>query len=201
MAKLSGVHEHGDVTRRLPNTANLRFEGADAEAVVANMDPVAVSTGSACSSGSIEPFATNTQCRDHAMTADVDYALWYPDVPPVMDTKQLAELLNTNEQIVRAYARDGTVPAHRKPGGRKFTSSAMRSSTGSWRTGTSLDQMFSRVVPTEPWMSILPDPDRLTLMCLETSQVPRPTRMIRSHLFSTKERPQWITLAYSRSVH
>ena len=41
--------------RRLPNTASLRFEGADAEAVVFNMDPVAVSTGSACSSGSIEP--------------------------------------------------------------------------------------------------------------------------------------------------
>ena len=38
-----------------------------------------------------------------------------------MDTKQLAELLNTNEQIVRAYARDGTLPAHRKPGGRKFS--------------------------------------------------------------------------------
>ena len=55
------------------------------------------------------------------MTDNVDYALWYPDVPPIMDTKQLAELLNTNEQIVRAYARDGTVPAHRKPGGRKFT--------------------------------------------------------------------------------
>jgi len=55
------------------------------------------------------------------MTDNVDYALWYPDVPPILDTKQLAELLNTNEQIVRAYARDGTVPAHRKPGGRKFT--------------------------------------------------------------------------------
>jgi len=55
------------------------------------------------------------------MTDNVDYALWYPDVPPIMDTKQLANLLNTNEQIVRAYARDGTVPAHRKPGGRKFT--------------------------------------------------------------------------------
>lgn len=55
------------------------------------------------------------------MTDNVDYALWYPDVPPIMDTKQLAELLNTNEQIVRAYARDGTIPAHRKPGGRKFT--------------------------------------------------------------------------------
>ena len=54
-SRLSGVHDIGDVARRLPNTANVRFEGADAEAVVANMDPVAVSTGSACSSGSIEP--------------------------------------------------------------------------------------------------------------------------------------------------
>ena len=54
-SRLSGVHEVGDVERRLPNTANVRFEGADAEAVVTNMDPVAVSTGSACSSGSIEP--------------------------------------------------------------------------------------------------------------------------------------------------
>ena len=54
-SRLRGVRDVGDVARRLPNTANVRFEGADAEAVVANMDPVAVSTGSACSSGSIEP--------------------------------------------------------------------------------------------------------------------------------------------------
>ena len=52
---LSRVYDIGDVTRRLPNTADVRFEGADAEAVVSNMDPVAVSTGSACNSGSIEP--------------------------------------------------------------------------------------------------------------------------------------------------
>ena len=54
-AGLEGVHQNGDTTRRLPNTASVRFEGADAEAVMANMDPVAVSTGSACSSGSVEP--------------------------------------------------------------------------------------------------------------------------------------------------
>ena len=54
-ALLAGVRQNGDVSRRLPNTANIRFEGADAEAVMANMDPVAVSTGSACSAGSIEP--------------------------------------------------------------------------------------------------------------------------------------------------
>ena len=54
-ARLSYVSEIGDVNCRLPNTANLRFHGADADAVVVNMDPVAASTGSACSSGSIEP--------------------------------------------------------------------------------------------------------------------------------------------------
>ena len=54
-SRLSGVREIGDASRRLPNTANIRFEGADAEAVVANMDPVAASAGSACSSGAIEP--------------------------------------------------------------------------------------------------------------------------------------------------
>lgn len=55
------------------------------------------------------------------MSDEIDYARWYPDVPPVMDSKQLAQLLSTNEQIIRAYARDGVLPAHRKPGGRKFT--------------------------------------------------------------------------------
>ncbi len=55
------------------------------------------------------------------MTGEIDYEHFYPDVPPVMDSRQLAELLNTNEQIVRAYARDGVIPAHRRPGGRKFT--------------------------------------------------------------------------------
>ena len=54
-ASLAGMHQNGDQSRRLPNTASIRFEGADAEAVMSNMDPVAVSTGSACSAGSIEP--------------------------------------------------------------------------------------------------------------------------------------------------
>ena len=54
-ARLPDMHQNGDPSKRLPNTANIRFEGADAEAVMSNMDPVAVSTGSACSAGSIEP--------------------------------------------------------------------------------------------------------------------------------------------------
>lgn len=53
--RIPDIHENGDTARRLPNTTNIRFAGADADAVLVNMDPVAVSTGSACSSGSIEP--------------------------------------------------------------------------------------------------------------------------------------------------
>jgi len=55
MLGLSDVAQNGDIERRLPNTANLRFRGADADAVLVNMDPVAASAGSACSTGAIEP--------------------------------------------------------------------------------------------------------------------------------------------------
>ena len=55
--RLPDVHEIGDTDRRLPNTACIRFAGADGEAVVNQLDPVAVSLGSACHSGSIEPSA------------------------------------------------------------------------------------------------------------------------------------------------
>lgn len=55
--RLPDVHEIGDTDRRLPNTTCLRFAGTDGQAVVTQMDPVAVSLGSACHSGSIEPSA------------------------------------------------------------------------------------------------------------------------------------------------
>ncbi len=52
---LPAVDQNGDIERRLPNTANLRFAGTDSDAVLVNMDPVAASAGSACSTGAIEP--------------------------------------------------------------------------------------------------------------------------------------------------
>jgi len=55
------------------------------------------------------------------VSEEIDYDRWYPEVPAVMDSRQLAELLHTNEQIVRAWARQGIIPAHRRPGGRKLS--------------------------------------------------------------------------------
>jgi cysteine desulfurase len=48
---------NGDRTRRVPNTTNLGFDGIEAESLLIALDleGVAVSTGSACSSGTLEP--------------------------------------------------------------------------------------------------------------------------------------------------
>jgi cysteine desulfurase len=47
---LPGTERIGANAPKLPNTANLRFAGADAEAVMANAPTVAISSGSACTS-------------------------------------------------------------------------------------------------------------------------------------------------------
>ena len=49
-------------------------------------------------------------------TPEITYAEWYPDVPAVMNSTQLAQLLSTSEQVVRIWAREGTIPAHRPHG-------------------------------------------------------------------------------------
>lgn len=48
---------NGDRTSRLPNISNISFRGVEGEGLLINLDMqgIAVSTGSACSSGSLEP--------------------------------------------------------------------------------------------------------------------------------------------------
>ncbi|WP_165485530.1 cysteine desulfurase family protein [Protofrankia symbiont of Coriaria ruscifolia] len=53
--KLTGVELNGPTVTRLPNTLNLRFAGADADAVMTSTPQVAVSAGSACKGSSTEP--------------------------------------------------------------------------------------------------------------------------------------------------
>jgi cysteine desulfurase len=57
LAQLTGVEINGATASRLPNTSNLLFHDVSGEAMVIALDMkgMAVSTGSACSSGSIEP--------------------------------------------------------------------------------------------------------------------------------------------------
>jgi cysteine desulfurase len=57
LAAVSGTALNGDPAARVPNTTNISFEGIEAESLLIALDleGVAVSTGSACSSGSLEP--------------------------------------------------------------------------------------------------------------------------------------------------
>lgn len=52
---IPGLQRNGDLQNRLPNTSSLTFRGIDAEAFIANTPELAISTGSACTSGALEP--------------------------------------------------------------------------------------------------------------------------------------------------
>ena len=57
LAKVPGTAVNGDPGARVPNTTNISFEGVEGESMVIGLDleGIAVSTGSACSSGTLEP--------------------------------------------------------------------------------------------------------------------------------------------------
>lgn len=55
--RISGLKLNGHPEKRLSNTLNMSFEGVEGESLVMNLDleGIAVSTGSACSEGNVEP--------------------------------------------------------------------------------------------------------------------------------------------------
>jgi cysteine desulfurase len=57
LERVPGTTVNGDPTHRAPNTSNIRFEAIEGEAMVIALDlrGYAVSSGSACSSGAVEP--------------------------------------------------------------------------------------------------------------------------------------------------
>jgi cysteine desulfurase len=56
-SRIEGATINGDPEHRLPNVTNISFEGVDGESLLIALDlkGIAVSTGSACASGSLEP--------------------------------------------------------------------------------------------------------------------------------------------------
>lgn len=54
-SKIVNIHLNGHPQRRLYNNLNIAFEGVDADTLMMSMKDIAVSSGSACSSASIEP--------------------------------------------------------------------------------------------------------------------------------------------------
>ena len=55
LVKLGGVHINGDTTHCIPGIINFSVEGVEGEALLMALQNLAVSTGSACNSSSVEP--------------------------------------------------------------------------------------------------------------------------------------------------
>ena len=74
-----GTVVNGDRERRVPNTTNISFEGVEAESLLIALDleGVAVSTGSACSSGTLEPshVLRAMGCSPHRTQSSIRFSL------------------------------------------------------------------------------------------------------------------------------
>ena len=57
VAKIPNSRVNGDVEHRLPNTSNISFKNVEGEAILLLLDQLGIcaSSGSACTSGSLEP--------------------------------------------------------------------------------------------------------------------------------------------------
>lgn len=98
--KIKDVRLNGHLTKRLPNTCNISFEYIEGESIILNLDleGIGVSTGSACTSGSLEPSHVLTAMNVPIEIAqgsirfsmgrvntqeDIDYVL--EKLPPIID--------------------------------------------------------------------------------------------------------------------
>lgn len=91
--KIPQVHINGDTQHRLPNTLNASFDYVEGESIILNLDlkGIAVSSGSACTSGSLEP----------------SHVLMAMGVPPVIAQGSIRFSLgrgNTEEEVERVVA-------------------------------------------------------------------------------------------------
>jgi len=55
LAAIPALHINGRGAARLPNTSSLTFPGIDADALLVNLPGLMMGTGSACTSGAVEP--------------------------------------------------------------------------------------------------------------------------------------------------
>jgi cysteine desulfurase len=89
LAQVEDAGVNGDGAARVPNTANIRFDYVDGEAMVIALDlkGVAVSTGAACSSGAIEPshVLVAMGLRPDQARASIRFSLGKQTVPEDID--------------------------------------------------------------------------------------------------------------------
>jgi cysteine desulfurase len=111
LLKLPGTQQNGHKTQRLPGTVNISFEGIEAEALMIRLDMegIAVSTGSACTSGSTEPSYVLTEMGLSHTDARgaVRFTIGRENTPEQMDTviQAVTHTVNSLREISPLFAQ------------------------------------------------------------------------------------------------
>ncbi len=118
-SRIEGVRVNGSREHRLPTVSNLSFERLEGEAAVIALDleGVAVSTGSACSSGSLEPshVLTAMNLRPEVVQGSLRFSLsWHTteeEIEEAVDilVKVVARLRSRGRPAVVQASREGRV--------------------------------------------------------------------------------------------
>jgi cysteine desulfurase len=99
-SQISGVEVFGDLENRLPNTLNLGFEGVEGDTLLIGLDMagVAVSTGSACSSGTglPSPVLTAMGIQTDKINSSIRFSLG--------KSNTIAEIERASEILVRTVS-------------------------------------------------------------------------------------------------
>ena len=105
--KVPGAVVNGDRGRRVSNTTNISFEGVEAESLLIALDleGVAVSTGSACSSGTLEPshVLRAMGCSSHRTQSSIRFSLGLGNTAEQID--RVVEILPRVVGKLRTLAR------------------------------------------------------------------------------------------------
>lgn len=112
--KIENVHLNGTLIQRLPNLVNLSFEFCEKESLLLLLDMagIAVSTGSACSSGSVEPshvlsaMGIDKSLSQSALRFSIPKNVTFEDIDYVVDelvkaVKKLREISPLNKSVVK----------------------------------------------------------------------------------------------------
>lgn len=109
LARIEGVQRNGDPQNRLAGTTNLSFDGVEGEALLLSLDlkRIAVSAGSACTSGSMDPshvLMSMGLCAQRAQSS-VRFSLSEDNTPEEVDTvlDVLAETVERLRKMNSAY--------------------------------------------------------------------------------------------------
>ena len=107
-AELDGLRVNGTLDRRLPHNLHVSFDGIEGEALLMALGDLAVSTGSACSSGSQKPSARaagDRRGRGNRAGASIRFGLGRTTAPEDIDHAAARVVTVVNALRSQSHAR------------------------------------------------------------------------------------------------